>query len=158
MKLAGSTKIAAMGLNGAFEANGVVHHGIHRFGLNDSVRDNRSIHFKTNVPKGGNHMVMVEAVGYNYASGQPIRCSWCWYSWAGDGVLYSVGLHNVYNGLVPASVYYSTDNFICFNTVARDTYFIGVVLNAYLTSASHGQGFDIQITNSIATTASGNYY
>lgn len=156
--LSQSTKIGNGGLGGGFEAAASMQLGIYNYRLNDAVRTSRHLHFKTNVPKAGGHMIRLDAVGYDYAAARPIRCSWVWYSYSGDGNLYSVGLQNMYPGLVPNAVYHSADNFVCVSTAAQDLYFIGITFDAYTPSNSYGVGFNVAITASAATASAGNYF
>lgn len=153
-----STKIGNGGLGGGYEASATMQLGIYNYRLNDSVRDSRYLHFKTNVLRNSGRMVRIDAVGYDYAGARPIRCSWVWYSYSVDGNLYSVGLHNAYPGMVPNSVYIGADNYVCISAAARDLYFIGVTFDAYTPSNSYGLGQTVAITASAATTSAGNYY
>lgn len=133
-------------------------HGIHNLRFADADRTTRYLHFKTNCPQNSNAMCMVEAIGYSYATEQPIRCSWAWYPYSGTGALHNIALHNVSPGMVPNSVYLSTDNFVCFSTTARDLYYLGVLLNCYNTAPSAWPGFDLVITASAGTPTAGNYF
>lgn len=150
--LAQNTSIA--GADGQLRAS---KHGIYNLRFADADRTTRYLHFKTNCPTNNNAMCMVEAVGYSYGTAQPVRCSWAWYPYT-DGNLYNIAMHNLAAGMVPNSVYKSTDNFVCFSTTARDLYFLGVVLNCYNTSPSAGAGFDLLITANAATATAGNYF
>jgi hypothetical protein len=157
-----NANIGAAGLNLATSSAEprIVQHAFYRYTLSDENQTNRFLHFKTNVPRGNNQMIMIEAVGYNYGSAQPIRCSWMFYSYSGDNNFYNTGLANLYNGIVPAGVYLSTDNFVCLSTTAKNVYFIGMVFNAYQANSDHGGIINqqIQITNAVATTSAGNQF
>jgi hypothetical protein len=144
-------------IKGSYNLNGVTRLGIYNFRISDADRTSRYLHFKTNVPKGGNHMIMIEAKGYNYASGQVIDCSWAWYSYSVGNVLLNTALHNAAAGLVPNLIYHSSDNFVCFSAAALDLYFIGVNLNAYA-PCPNGDGFATAITASGSTTSAGAFY
>jgi hypothetical protein len=150
--------VAANGLNNVAATMGSIQYGIYNYRQALEDQSNRHLHFKTNVQRGQNQMIMIEAVGYNYGTGQPIRCSWAWYSYGVDNLLYNVALHNLYNGLVPNAVYHSTDNFVCFSAGLKNLYFTGMVLNAYAQQHGHGDGFLVNITAAGTTTSAGNLY
>ena len=156
--LAQSTRIGNGGLNGSYDAAGTMQLGIYNYREAQEVRSLRYLHFKTNVPKAGGHMIRIDATGYDYAGSRPIRCSWAWYSYDVDGNLYSVALQNIYLGMIPNAVYYSSDNFVCFSASARDLYFLGVTLDACAVSNSYGPGFQVIITAAGTTTSAGNFY
>lgn len=111
------------------------------------------IHMKTNIPHQSGLMIMIEAVGYNYGTAAPIRCSWNMYS-------YTYQISNVqnsaYNGMNAYSVYISSDNYYVIVGYAASMYYCGFTLNAY-NSAGTGIGFITQIT-SAAQTSSTSYY
>lgn len=156
--LAQSTNIGNGGLGGGYEAAATMQLGIYNYRLNTAARTSRYLHLKTNVLRNSGRMVRIDAVGYDYSGGRPIRCSWVWYSFSVDGNLYSVGLHNLYQGMVPNSVYIAADNYVCISASARDLYFIGVTFDAYTPSNSYGLGQTVAITASAATTVAGNYF
>jgi hypothetical protein len=144
-------------IRGSYNLNQVTRLGIYNYRLTDADQSARYLHFKTNVPKGGNHMIMIEAKGYNYATSQPIDCSWAWYSYSVGNVLLNIALHNAGTGLVPNLVYHSSDNFVCFSAAALDLYFIGVNLSAHA-PCPNGDGFATTITASANTTSAGAYF
>lgn len=90
-----------------------------------------NFHVKLNIPTQDNSMWMIEAVGYNYGSGQSIRTSWVWYSYVASGGVSYQGYANIYPGMTAASVYNSSDGYVCLRADFSNTYFTGFTLNAY---------------------------
>ena len=152
-----STQIGNNMLNGVYETSGTMQLGIANYRESQELRTLRYLHFKTNVPKGGNQMIRIDATGYDYAGARPIRCSWAWYSYNVDGNLYGVALQNMYLGMIPNAVYHSADNFVCISASARDLYYLGVTLDACAVNSS-GLAFQVAITASGTTTTAGNFY
>lgn len=117
------------------------------------------IHIKTNIPKGTTgsqgYMVLVEAVGFNYGVSQAVRASWCFYEW--QGTIYSKGVQNVYPGMTPEEIYYSSDNYVCLRASLPGTYYLGFVLNGYCANGD-GAGLPIGITTIVANTVTGNHF
>lgn len=115
-------------------------------------------HFKSNIPVNNvnNIMFMFEAVGYSYATGNPIRCSWCGYSYSATSNIINIGLHNAYNGLSANGVYKSSDGYVCLRGVGYD-YYVGFSLNSYSTNPA-GFGNQVQITTASFNANSGSYY
>ncbi len=111
------------------------------------------IHMKTNIPHQSYVMIMLEAVGYNYGVGLPLRCAWNIYS-------YTYQISNVqntaYNGLSAHSVYISSDNYYVIVGYASSLYYCGFTVNVYNT-AGNGYGFITSITSSVQT-SSASYY
>ncbi len=101
-------------------------------------------HYKTNIPKGGSWMGMVEFVGNNFGDGSvPIRSAICFYAYSATQTLINVGLSNAYNGMTAQTVYQSADNYAVL-VVSCNNYFSGWVLNAYQSNPTT-PGFDLQI-------------
>lgn len=101
-------------------------------------------HYKTNIPKGGGWMGMVEFVGNNYGDGSvPIRSAICFYAYAGTQTLINVGLSNAYNGMAAQTVYQSSDNYAVL-VVSTNNYYSGWIMNAYQSNPTT-PGFDLQI-------------
>jgi hypothetical protein len=111
------------------------------------------IHMKTNVAHQSYNMIMLEAVGYNYGTAAPIRCSWNFYAYA-----YQISnvQNSAYNGMSAYSVYISSDNYYVIVGYASSLYYCGFTINAYNT-AGNGYGYPTQITSSVQT-ASTTYY
>lgn len=155
--LAQGTSIGSGGLNGSYGAANTMRLGIFNYREAQEVHTSRFLHFKTNVSTGGVHrMVMIEAVGYDYAGARPIHCSWGFYVYQNG--LVNISLQNLYNGMIPNAVYKSSDEFVCISAAARDLYFVGVTLNSYTVNNSWGRGLDVQITAAGTTTSAGNFY
>lgn len=109
-------------------------------------------HYKTNIALGTYVMGMVEAIGYNYGSGNPIRCAWTFYSYT---YLAQPSTQNYYNGLTAHGVYVSSDSYICLRATGSP-YFSGWVFNA--TTLAAGNGTQISFTAVSRNSNSGNYY
>ena len=115
------------------------------------------IHMKTNMAKGNYVMATIEAEGYNYGTGLPIKCAWCFYSPGWDpSNLYSVGTANYYSGMSADGVYLSTDGYVVIRAYAGGQYFNGFVLNSFTMSPIGA--YDISITGATQTSNTGNYY
>lgn len=122
-----------------------------------STTDNfTKIHIKTNIPREtAGIMVTIEAVGFAYGAAQAIRSSWCLYQW--QSALYSIGVSNVYPGLVAEAVYYSADNYVCLRGSAGSSYFTGFALNAYV-NAGDGPGRPVSVLTWDWNNNAGNFY
>lgn len=111
------------------------------------------IHMKTNVPHQSYLMIMIEAVGYNYGTAAPIRCSWNFYTY---DYFFGEKQTSVYNGLTAHSHYISSDNKVVIVGYASSLYYCGFTLNAYNTAGA-GFGYNTSIISSIQT-SSASYY
>lgn len=122
------------------------------------------IHMKTNLIGATTYnMWMFEAVGYNYGTAAPVRCSWSFHiSTAGapytNGFLYNIGLKDIYTGMNAHGVYIASDGYIVLRAYASSHYYNGFTLNAYATRSDVTQSNNVSIIASIQTTDGGNYY
>lgn len=111
-------------------------------------------HYKTNIPFGGWSMHNIEAVGYSYGSGLPIRCNWCFHVSYNQG-FYQVELSQIYSGLSANRLYNSGDGYVVF--VANGApYFSGWSINAY--SLNPTGPFDVQILAMARSSSNANVY
>lgn len=110
-------------------------------------------HYKTNIPTYGWSMHNIEAVGYSYGGGVPIRCNWCFHT--SNGTFYSQELSNIYSGLSANRLYASGDNYVVF-VATGPSYFSGWSINAY--SLNPTGPFNVQITAAVQTSSNANYY
>lgn len=113
-------------------------------------------HYKTNIPFSQWAMYNIEAVGYSYGSGLPIRCTWNFHISFGNG-FYSVQYQNTYSGLTADRLYNSSDGYVVL--VANGaSYFSGWSFNAYTTNAIPQGGFEIAMLAVVQTSSNANYY
>jgi hypothetical protein len=112
------------------------------------------IHMETTITQpSSNVMMMLEAVGYNYGGGNPIRCSWNFYSYA-----YPIGnTNNGYAGMNADGIYYTSAGYVAIRAYAGSPYYIGFTLNAYPT-AGNGTGQPIGIRRVSQNSNGGSYY
>ena len=121
------------------------------------------VHLKTNLIGATTYnMWMFEAVGYNYGTGQNIRCAWSFHiSTAGspytNGFLYNIGLDQEYNGLNPHGVYIASDGYIVLRSYAASMYYCGFTINAYSTRSDVTQSL-VDIIAVAQVDDPGNYY
>jgi hypothetical protein len=113
------------------------------------------IHYKTNIPFGGWSMFNIEAVGYNYGTGQAIRCNWCCHISYGNG-FYSQELSQIYPGLSANRIYNSTDGYVVIVATGGSMYFAGWSLNAYTLNPTGP--FTVTILASVQTASNSNAY
>jgi hypothetical protein len=118
---------------------------------------NLYFHYKTNIPYTQWAMYNIEAVGYNYGSGQPIRCTWNFHISYGNG-FYSVQYQNTYSGLSANTLYRSSDGYVVLVANAPSAYFAGWSFNAYTTNAIPQGGFEISMLAVAQTASNANYY
>jgi hypothetical protein len=131
-----------------------VQYGFYRF-FTTSTNPNY-VHFKTNASTPSK-MIMIEAIGQNFGASQAIRCAWNFYRYSTASVV-STNLYTIYPGLEANGIYLASDNSVVIRAYAPSgLYYAGWTLNAY-TTAGAGIGFQVQITDAIQTTESGNYY
>lgn len=109
-------------------------------------------HYKTNIALSTYVMGMVEAIGYNYGSGNAIRCAWTFYSYA---YLANPSTQTYYPGLSADGVYVSSDGYICLRATGA-SYFAGWTFNA--TTLAAGSGTQISFTAVSRNSTTGNYY
>lgn len=116
------------------------------------------LHLKTNQTVGNYIMGTIEAEGYNYGAGLPIKSAWCFYSPGWDtGNLYSVGLKDYYTGISAHGVYRSSDNqYICLRAYSGNWYYAGLILNSYTQTPTGAR--DISILDVNLNTNSGVYF
>lgn len=113
------------------------------------------IHFKTNVSTSTEKIFMLEAIGFNYGTGQAIRCSWGVYTTGGGSAIHK-GLQTFSStGLTADGVYASSDGYACIRAYATSHYFNGFVLNGHV-HPSYSVTLSITAANQNST--SGNYY
>lgn len=107
---------------------------------------NTYYHMKTNIPNASYVMIMLEAVGYNYSNGLPLRCSWNIYS-------YSYQISNVnngnYGGATADGVYISGDGYYVIRLYSGSLYYCGFTINVYNT-AGNGYGYPTTVTAAVA--------
>lgn len=108
--------------------------GSYHFSSTDQ-QSNTYLHLKTNISSQIYSMYMLEFVGYNYGLSQNVRSSIVFHT---SGALYQVGAQNIYPGLTPQNVYYSSDNYVVIRCYAASFYYMGFVLNAYMTGPYTG--------------------
>jgi hypothetical protein len=109
-------------------------------------------HYKTNIALSTYVMVMIEAIGYSYGSGNPIRCAWTFYSYS---YIAQASVQNMYSGLSADGVYVSSDNYVCIRATGS-SYFSGWVFNA--TTLAAGSGTVVSFTAASRNANTGNYY
>lgn len=150
------TFIGAPSAHYGYSLNPVVTLGSFNYRLSDADQSSRFLHFKTNIPTSSDRMAMIEAVGFSYATMQPIHCQWGFY--ISSNTILQVALQSYAPGMVPNTVYMSADNFVCISTTSRNLYFIGATLNTYTVNGLWGGGQDIVITTAGSTTSAGNLF
>lgn len=113
------------------------------------------LHMETNIPQpSSNIMMMIEAVGYCYATAKPIRCAWNFYSYS-----YPIGnsINTNYNGAASDGIYYTSAGYVCIRAYLPGQHFACFILNAYPV-AGNGAGTIVSIRRSSQNNVSGNYY
>ena len=112
------------------------------------------VHFKTNVSTSTEKIFMLEAIGFNYGTGQAIRCSWGVYTTGGGGAVHK-GLQTS-TGLTADGVYASSDGYACIRAYnGSSLYFAGWILNGHVHPS---YSVTLAITASSQNSTSGNYY
>lgn len=116
------------------------------------------IHIKTDIPWNSEVMIGIEAVGHNYGARQAIRCQWSWYAYNQQpSAPYSVGLHNLYSGLVAHGIYYSADGYAVIRAYhASSLYHVGFSLNVHF--GAGGIRREVAVLAYNVTTSSTNQY
>jgi hypothetical protein len=123
--------------------------------FNTTDTSSSKVHIKTSVPRqSSGTMATIEAVGFAYGAAQAIRCAWSFYQW--NNTLYSIGLEQIYPGLTPEAVYYSSDNFVCLRG-AMTSYFSGFQLNVYCANGD-GVGNPITFPAIVTNNVTGNHF
>jgi hypothetical protein len=112
------------------------------------------IHIKTNINQSY-PMWMIEAVGYNYGNGAPVRCAWGFNK--SGASLASVALSNGYTGMNADGVYISTDGYVVLRAYAGGHYYNGFCLNGYSVREDAASTIVTVLAVSQNTTT-GNYY
>lgn len=112
------------------------------------------VHMKTNVSGTSGQMWMVEAVGYAYGLAYPVRLNWNWYCVGGTIGNYG-GVH-VYSGTYSNGVYMSSDGYAVLRLQCSAPYYLGFVLNGYVTRTDLGQ--QIAILSAVQNNNSGAAY
>lgn len=148
-KLASNTRVRPPTTSGYMSQYQIYHQRLY------TDNGNLYYHFKTNMTMT-NIMFMIEAIGYAYAVGTPIRCCWTGYAYSPTNDIYRYSGHTAYTGLTPNGVYKSSDGYVCLRAQGYD-YYVGFVFNSYMV-APGGYGMDVQITASAFNSTSGNYY
>ena len=111
------------------------------------------VHFKTNVSTSTEKIFMLEAIGFNYGTGQAIRCSWGVYTTGGGGAVQK-GLQTS-TGLTADGVYASSDGYACIRAFSSNLYYAGWILNGHVHPS---YSVTLAITASSQNSTSGNYY
>lgn len=111
------------------------------------------INIKTSIPHQSYVMPMIELIGYNYATAQPIRTAFVIYTYS---YLIS-GSQNAYNGMTPYGTYISSDNYVCLKLFMPNTYYVGFSMDAY-SVAGNGAQYEVGIIAAAATSSPGNIY
>lgn len=110
-------------------------------------------HMKLNITHQSYAMIMIEAVGYNYGVGLPIRCAWNFYCYS---YFFGNVQNSAYDGLTAHSHYVAADNKIVIVAYASSLYYCGFTLNAYNT-AGNGYGTITSVVSAVQTSAA-TYY
>ena len=111
------------------------------------------VHFKTNVSASTEKIFMLEAIGYNYSTYVPIRCSWGIYT-TGSGSVTSKGMQSI-SGLTADGIYKSSDGYACIRAYSSGLYYAGWVLNGHV---NPNYSVTLDITAASQNSTSGNYY
>lgn len=116
------------------------------------------IHIKTNITWNSEMMPAIEAVGHNFGAQQAIRCQWSCYTYnQSPSAPYSIGLHNVYGGLIAHGVYYSSDGYLVLRGYhSGSMYHFGFTLNAHL--GAGGTKMKVNVLSYIVTTSGSNQF
>jgi hypothetical protein len=132
--------------------NGMQQYGI--YAVNTASGGGSYLHFETSVPNSSYSMIMIEAVGYSYASAKPIRCAWNFYSYA-----YFIGnvANTNYNGISADGGYFGGGGYVCIRAYLPSQHFNCIILNSYPT-AGNGTGTIVSIRRSSQNNTSGGYY
>lgn len=114
------------------------------------------VHFKTNVSTSTQKIFMLEAIGFNYGTGQAIRCSWGIYTTGGGGAT-AKGLQTFSStGLTADGVYASSDGYACIRAYnGSSLYYAGWILNGHV---HPNYSVTLAITAANQNSTSGNYY
>jgi hypothetical protein len=111
------------------------------------------VHIKTSIATDTYIMPMIELIGYNYGTAQPIRTAFVIYSY-----FYPIyNWEDAYSGLYANGVYISSDNYYCLRLVTSSTYYVGFSIDAY-SVAGNGAQVEIGILAMTANNNSGNAY
>lgn len=123
-------------------------------GLDFQGSSGNYIHMETNVPILSSVMMMIEAVGYNYGVGLPIRCAWNFYAYGGGS--FGNSNNGAYGGLSANGQYDSGQNYLTIRAYSSSLHYCGFTLNAYPLA---GTGpFSLSIRRVSQNSTSGNYY
>jgi len=128
-------------------------YGIYNLG---DVSVGRYIHIETDITQpSSNVMMMIEAVGFNYATGANIRCAWNFYSYS-----YAVGNtanNSSYPGLTADGIYYTSAGYVAIRGYAASLAYCGFSLNAYPT-AGNGARYTVNVRRVSQNSNAGSYY
>lgn len=111
------------------------------------------VHIKTTIPQQSYIMPMIELIGYNYITAQPIRMAFVIYTY--DYLISN--WENAYSGVVGNGVYISSDGYVCLRVYAGNLYYVGFSMDAY-SVAGNGAQVDIGVLAMTANNNAGNAY
>ena len=116
------------------------------------------IHVKTNFPRYGSQMYMIEAIGYNYGVAQSIQCAFVGYTYNSPGaVITNGGQSQAYPGLTAHGQYLSTDDFVVLRFFATDCTYAAFSLNCYQANPI-GASISPQVTAIVLNNTAGAHY
>jgi hypothetical protein len=125
------------------------------FQFSNASSSGNYIHMETSITQpSSNIMMMIEAVGYNYGAGNPVRCAWRFYSYA---YVIGGGNNSSYTGMSADGVYYTGAGYVAIRAYTSSPYYLGFTLNAYPT-AGNGGGTVVTIRRVSQNSTSGAYY
>lgn len=133
--------------------NNFIQYGI--YAVNTVSGGGAYLHLETNLGiPSSNIMVMVEAVGYCYATAKPIRFAWNSYTYA-----YAIGnvANTSYNGASADGIYYGNSGYLCLRAYLPGQHYACLILNAYMV-AGNGYQQVVSIRRSSQNSTSGTYY
>ena len=112
------------------------------------------LHIETSLANQSYVMMMIEAVGYCYATAKPIRCAWNHY-----GYSYFIGntANTNYNGASADGGYYGSSGYYCIRAYLPGQHFACFIFNAYAV-AGNGYQTPISVRRSSQNSTSGTYY
>lgn len=113
------------------------------------------LHMETNITTPASYaMVMVEAVGYCYATAKPIRCAWNSYTYS-----YEIGnvANTNYNGISADGIYFGNAGYLVLRAYLSGQHFACLILNSYMV-AGNGAQTVVSIRRSSQNSTSGVYY
>lgn len=136
-----------------------------RIGIYRSVTYDASYyyyHIKTNISTTEYNMFMVEAVGFAYGAGLPIRCAWGGYTYPPynpGAYIIQIAMQDAYTGLSANGVYKSSDNYVVLRAYGHP-YYSGWVLNTYTANptGTYYTGYPISVLSVAQNANNGTYY